>query len=83
MSTLFDTYYDSFGHELHIGDPVFFKIKGHLIFGSVAKFDCDKNGNIKYIVIPSAKYLALGIDDLRRSYKVSDRNIFLAIIKKK
>ena len=41
------------------------------------------NGNIKYVVTPSAKYLAVGIDDLKRSYKVSDRNIFLATIKKK
>ncbi len=83
MSTLFETYYDSFGHEMHIGDPVFIKVKGHFIFGSVANFDFDKNGNIKYVVTPSAKYLAVGIDDLKRSYKVSDRNIFLATIKKK
>ena len=83
MSTLFDTYYDALGHEMHIGDPVFIKVKGHFIFGSVAKFDFDKSGNIKYVVIPSAKYLAVGIDDLKRSYKVSDKNIFLATIKKK
>ena len=83
MSTLFETYYDSFGHEMHIGDPVFIKVKGSLIFGSVAKFDFDKKGNVKYIVIPSAKYKGAGIDDLKRSYKVSDRNIFLAVIKKK
>ena len=83
MSTLFETYYDSVGHEMHIGDPVFIKVKGHFIFGSVANFYFDKNGNIKYVVTPSTKYLAVGIDDLKRSYKVSDRNIFLATIKKK
>jgi hypothetical protein len=83
MSTLFDTYYDALGHEMHIGDICFIKVKGRFIFGSVVKFDFDKNGNIKYVVVPSAKYIAMGIDDLKRSYKVSDRNIFLAVIKKK
>jgi len=82
MSTLFDTYYDSLGHELHIGDPVFIRTGGHVIFGSLVKFDSDKKGNIKYNVVPSAKYKAVGIDNLKRSYKVSEINIFLAVIKK-
>ena len=83
MSTLFETYYDALGHEMHIGDLVFIKVKGHFIVGSISKFDFDKNGNIKYVVTPSALYKANGIDDMRRTYKVSDRNIFLAVIKKK
>lgn len=83
MSTLFDTYYDSIGHELHIGDPVFIRTGGRVIFGSLVKFDSDKKGNIKYNVVPSARYKAVGIDDLRRSYKVSEINIFLAVIKNK
>ena len=83
MSTLFETYYDSFGHELQLGSPVFIKTGGHLIFGSVVKFLKNKSGEIRYSVVPSAKYKACGINDLRRSYNVSDRNIFLATIKKK
>ena len=83
MSTLFETFYDSFCHELHLGDPVFIKVKGHFIFGTVVKFDYDKSGNQKFTVVPSAKYKGAGINDLKRSYKVSDKNIFLAVIKKK
>ncbi len=83
MSTLFDTFYDSFCHELHLGDPVFIKVKGQFIFGTVVKFDYDKSGNQKFVVVPSVKYKEHGIDDLKRSYRVSDRNIFLAVIKKK
>lgn len=83
MSTLFETFYDSFCHELHLGDPVFIKVKGHFIFGSLTKFTTNKKGEIRYIVIPSVKYKEVGIVDLERSYKVSERNIFLANIKKK
>ena len=83
MSTLFETFYDSFCHELHLGNPVFIKVKGQFIFGTVVNFDYDKSGNQKFIVVPSPKYKGAGIDDLKRSYKVSDKNIFLAIIKKK
>ena len=83
MSTLFDSFYDSFCHELQLGNTVFIKVKGHFILGTVVKFDYDKNGNQKFTVVPSAKYKGAGIDDLKRSYKVSDKNIFLATIKKK
>jgi hypothetical protein len=82
MSTLFDTYYDSFGHELQLGSPVFFRCAGHILFGTLVKFDRNKAGEIRYNIIPSAKYLENGIE-LRRNYKVSDKNVFLAIIKKK
>jgi len=82
MSTLFETYYDDLGHELHIGDIVFFRTKGHLIFGNLVNFDSDKKGNIKYVVTPNPKYKELGNSDLKNSYKVSERNIYLATIKK-
>jgi hypothetical protein len=45
MSTLFDSFYDSFCHELQLGNTVFIKVKGHFILGTVVKFDYDKNGN--------------------------------------
>jgi len=83
MSTLFENFYDSFCHELHFGDPVFIVVKGHLIFGTLVKFDYDKSGNQKFTVVPSVKYKGAGIDDLKRSYKVSDKNVFLASIKRK
>ena len=82
MSTLFDTYYDSFGHELQLGSPVFFKCAGKVIFGTLVKFTRNKKGELRYNVIPSVKYLEQGIE-LNRSYNVSEKNIFLAIIKKK
>ena len=84
MSTLFDTYYDSFCNELHIGDNVMFKVKGKLIIGSLAKFTSNKKGEIRYTVVPSAIYKTHSeYDDLKRSYNVSDKNIFLIHIKKK
>lgn len=82
MSTLFDTYYDSFGHELRLGDIVLIRSCGQLIWGTLVKFDRNKKGDIRYNVIPSAKYLANGIQ-LKRNYKVSEFNIFLGNIKKK
>ena len=82
MSTLFETYYDSFGHELHLGDIVAFRTGGNILYGSIVKFSYDKKGNVKYNVVPSAKYLEHGIE-LRHNYNVSERNIFLAKLKNK
>lgn len=82
MSTLFETFYDSFGHELYIGSPVFFKYTGHILFGTLVKFSRNKSGEVKYNIIPSVKYKENGIE-LRRNYNISEKNVFLAIIKKK
>jgi len=82
MSTLFDTYYDSFGHELQIGSPVFFRCAGQILFGTLVKFGRNKKGELRYNIVPSVKYKENGIE-LRRNYNVSDKNVFLAIIKKK
>ena len=82
MTTLFETYYDSFGHELQIGSPVFFRYAGHILFGTLVKFGRNKSGEIRYNIIPSVKYKENGIE-LRRNYNVSVKNVFLAIIKKK
>lgn len=82
MSTLFETYYDSFGHELHIGDNVMFKVKGQFIIGSVAKFVINKSGDVRFVVVPSSIYKTNPNYDLRRSYNVSDKNIYLVHIKK-
>ena len=76
MSTLFETYYDSFGHELHLNDVVFVKVKGSFILGNLIEFGFDKNGNVKYVVIPSPKYKEHGIE-MKKHYKVSEMNIFL------
>lgn len=84
MSTLFDSYYDSFGHELHIGDNVMFKVKDRYIIGSLAKFGASKSGALRYTVVPSAIYKTYPeYEDLKRSYNVSDKNIYLIRIKKK
>lgn len=84
MSTLFDSYYDSFGHELHIGDNVMFKVKDKLIVGSLAKFTTNKSGALRYTVVPSAIYKSHPeYADLKRSYNVTDKNIYLVYIKKK
>ena len=82
MSTLFDTYYDSFGHELQLGSPVFFRCAGQIIFGTLVKFDRNKSGELRYNIVPSVKYKENGIE-LRRNYKISEKNVFLATIKKK
>ena len=82
MSTLFDTYYDGLGHELQMGSPVFFRCAGKLLFGTLVKFGRNKNGELRYNIVPSVKYKENGIE-LRRNYNVSDKNVFLAIIKKK
>lgn len=82
MSTLFETFYDSFGHELYIGSPVFFRYTGHILFGTLVKFSRNKSGEVKYNIIPSVKYKENGIK-LRRNYNISEKNVFLAIIKKK
>ena len=84
MSTLFDSYYDALGHELHIGDSVMFKVSDKYLIGSIAKFGANKNGALRYTVVPSPIYkTSPDFDFLKRSYNVSDRNVFLVYIHKK
>ena len=81
MSNLFETYYDSFGHELYIGSPVVARTSKGFIWGHVTNFYKDNKGNSKFEIIADIgrnKNVAV-----KKSYKIIDKNVFLINIKKK
>lgn len=83
MSTLFDTYYDTFGHELTIGSPVGFRRNDHFIYGTVTEIIYDAKNEYKFVVIPNIGWRGPNIPELKKSYKISHKNIFLITIKTK
>ena len=83
MSTLFDTYYDTFGHELTIGSPVGFRRKDHFIYGTVTEIVVDTKNEYKFVVIPNIGWRGPDAPKLQNSYKISHKNIFLITVKTK
>lgn len=82
MSTLFESYYDCLGHELSIGSPVLGFTSGMKIYGHVINFLRDKKGNDKFEVVPDIGYKSDKEVKLKKSYKISYRNICLIKIHK-
>ena len=78
MSTLFETFYDSFCHEIHIGQLVFFKTKGIILLGNIKEMKRDKNGDEKYVIVPKQSYKPEGIESFKKTYTVSWKNTFMA-----
>lgn len=84
MSTLFDTYYDTFGNELHIGSPVGFKSKGFFIYGTVIEIVSDKKDGYKFIVVPNIGWSGQNeIENIQKRYKVSHKRLFLINLNRK
>ena len=83
MSTLFDTYYDAFDHELTIGSPVGFRRKDHFIYGTVTEIIYDSKNEYKFVVIPNIGWRGPNVPELKKSYKISHKNILLITIKQK
>lgn len=81
MSTLFETYYDSFGHELYSGSTVAAKTPKGFIYGHVVNFKKDKNGDSRFEIVPDIGYNKNVT--LKKSFKVKDINVFLIKVKKK
>jgi len=82
MSTLFETYYDSLGHELLMGSPVMAKTCGYLIYGHVVDMSMDSKGE-KYTIIPDIGYKSNSEIKLKKNYKVGWKNIYLIKVNKK
>jgi len=83
MSTLFENYYDSLGHELVLGSPVLAKTSGYLIYGHVIDFGKDKKGEDKIIIIPDIGYKSNEEIKLKKDYKINWKNVYLIKINKK
>jgi len=81
MSNLFETYYDSFGHELMLGSPVAAKTSKGFIYGHVINFNKDKNNNSRFEIVPDIGHNKNVT--LKKSFKIKDINVFLINIKKK
>ena len=81
MSNLFETYYDSFGHELYLGSPVAAKTPKGFIYGHVVNFKKDKNGATRFEIVPDIGYNKNVT--LKKSFKIKDINVFLINVKKK
>lgn len=80
MSTLFETYYDSFGHELTLGSLVTAKTPKGFIWGHVINFNKDKKGNTRFEIAAD-----MGRNEnipVKKSYKIKDVNVFLLKNKK-
>lgn len=82
MSTLFDIFYDSLGHEMEIGMPVMAYTCGGRIYGHIVDMYKDKNDNEKYVIIPDIAH-SLNITNLKKKYKINWKNVFQITIKKK
>ena len=83
MTDLFNTYYDSFGHEIHIGDPVMGETSNYFIYGHIINFEFDKNNNIKYVIKPDIGYKSNKPIILKSKYKINWKRVYLVTIKKK
>ena len=83
MSTLFETYYDSLGHELVLGSTVMAVTCGYRIYGHVVDFDKDKKGEEKFVIVPDIGYKANKEIKLKKTYKISWKNVYLIKVKKK
>lgn len=83
MSTLFENFYDSLGHEMHIGDPVMGVTCGYRIYGHIVDMTKDKNENEKYVIIPDIGYKSNKEVVLKKRYKISWRNVYLVKVTKK
>ena len=82
MSTLFDSYYYSFGHELYLGSPVMIKTTGIFIYGHIVDMTMDNKGE-KYTIIPDIGYKANKEIKLKKKYKVNWKNVYLININQK
>lgn len=81
MSTLFDSYYDSLGHELHIGEYVMGVTSGGKIYGTIVEINLDSKGNEKYTIIPNIG--SNNISNLKKKYKIGYKNVYLINAHKK
>lgn len=82
-STLFGNYYDALGHILYIGSTVECNTSGHIIFGTVVDIIPKSDTEAKYKVIPNIGCSTVLLPKLKKSYIISDKNIFLITVKKK
>ena len=81
MSTLFETYYDSLGHEIFNGSPVLAKTSGIIIYGHIVDMTMDAKGE-KYTIIPDIGYRSNAKVVLKKKYKVNWKNVFLIKVNK-
>lgn len=82
MSTLFESYYDSLGHEMHIGETVIGYTCSYYIYGHIVDMSMDKNGNEKYTIIPDIGYRSNKPVTLKKKYKISCHNVYQIVIRK-
>ena len=83
MSTLFENYYDSLGHELVLGSTVLGLTNGCRIYGHVVGFDKDKKCEDKIVIIPDIGYSSNKEIKLKKTYKINWKNVYLIKVKKK
>jgi len=83
MSTLFENYYDSLGHELVLGSTVLCLTSQCRIYGHVVGFNKDKKGDDKIVIIPDIGYRSNKEIKLKKSYKINWKNVYLIKVNKK
>ncbi len=83
MSTLFENYYDSLGHEMHIGETVMGCTTGGRIYGHIVDMCVDSKGNEKYTIVPDIGCTTNLLPKLKKQYKITWRNVYLITVKKK
>ena len=83
MSTLFENYYDSLGHEMHIGETVMGCTTGGRIYGHIVDMCMDAKGNEKYTIVPDIGCTNNLLPKLKKQYKITWQNVYLITVKKK
>ena len=82
MSTLFENFYDGFGHVMQIGMTVMACTTGGHIYGHIVDIVLDKN-NAKYVIVPDIGCSNNLLNKLKKKYKINWKNVYLITVRKK
>ena len=82
MTTLFENFYDSLGHEMHIGETVMAVTCGYRIYGHIIDITLDKKNQEKYVIVPDVGCTKGKESSLKKQYKIGWRNVYKVNTKK-
>ena len=82
MSTLFETFYDSLMHEMHINEMIMGCTSGGIIYGHIIDMYKDNKGNDKFVIAPDIGYSNNLANKLKKRYTINWNNVYQIRIKR-
>lgn len=83
MSTLFENFYDSLGHEMHVGETVMAETCGYFIYGHIKEMKKNSKGEDCYVITPDIGWRSNKPVTLKRQYTVNWIHVFQITVTKK